>query len=54
MENASRNYLNPISYLRALFDMEGNRSQETQEVTPGQPINVNDRIRTPIPCLLVH
>lgn len=34
--------------------MEGKWSQDTQEVTQGQPINVNDRIITQIPYLLVH
>lgn len=45
---------NPISSFYALFYTGGNWSQETQEVSPGQPINVNDKIITPIPCLLVH
>lgn len=38
----------PISYLYALFYMKGNWSQNTQEVTRGQPINVN-KIITQIP-----
>lgn len=45
---------NSISYLHALFHRESNWSQETQEITPGQPINVNDRVVTQIPCLLEH
>ena len=49
MGDAARNHLNPIACLCALFCMEGDRSQETQEVTQGQPINVKDRIITPIP-----
>lgn len=45
----------PVSYLYALFYMKGNWSQNTQEVTQGQSINVNDnKIITQIPYLLVH
>lgn len=53
-ETLQENSLNPIACLRALFCMESNGSQETQEVTQGQPINVKDRIITPIPRLSVH